>query len=615
MCGIFGVIGEADQAMLQAMNTAVAHRGPDDHDFYMVPEEGVWLGHRRLSIIDLSAAGKQPMRYGSLLITYNGEVYNYLEIREELEGLGHQFTNGTDTQVIMAAYQEWGPASLNRLRGMFAFAIYDEATQTTFLARDRFGIKPLYYAEVPSAFLFASELKAFLATNLVPRQIDHQALWDFLSLGSVPQPRTILRDVKSLPPGSYMLLKQGQITESAIYWDIAEQAQANYTQVSSLSWEAAVLQTRQLLDEATRYHLIADVPVGAFLSGGIDSTAVVGLMSQYVREPIKTFSIGFADPRYDDINELKWAKLAAERFGTDHTEVLLTDEDVAQAYDKLITAIDQPSLDGTNSFFVSQVTSQSVKVALSGLGGDELFAGYPQFLHFKKAANLALPQIAGAVRSVPIRALPDGIRQPVQIAMMPTAAQQQTLVRNLADQREKQQMTQPGINAQPLAQLYDRWLQPNMDPVTQLSYIELLGYMANTLLRDTDAMSMAHSLEVRPVLLDHKLAEFAFALPSNYKVNGQSTKKILLAALEDIVPTEIANRPKRGFAMPLSRWLTTSLKGRALDAFSSEQASAIFSSNFIQKTQKQLGTQVSVHPRLWAYVMLLNWLEAYGCSV
>lgn len=615
MCGIFGVIGHSDQQMLEAMNHAIAHRGPDDHGLHIDQGRRFSLGHRRLSIIDLSAAGKQPMRYGNLLITYNGEIYNYLELRQELQARGHQFSNHTDTEVIMAAYQEWGADCVRRLRGMFAFAIYDEAKQTIFLARDRFGIKPLYYAQTADMFLFASEIKALLATNHISRRVDRQALWDFLSLGSVPQPRTLIESIKSLPPGSYMQWQANETPTITIYWDIVEASQKNYPHVRQLGWDNAVQQLRSLLDEATKYHLVADVPVGAFLSGGIDSTAVVGLMSQYVSEPIKTYSIGFADPRYDDINELKWAKLAAEIFDTDHTELLLTDDDVADTYDALIHAIDQPSLDGTNSYFVSRITRQDVKVALSGLGGDELFAGYPQFLHFKKATNLPIPTMDGLVRSLPVRALPDGIRQPVQIAMTGTPAAQQSLVRNLASEQEKRQIANQSVFAESLDNLYSRWLQPELDAVSQLSYVELSGYMANTLLRDTDAMSMAHSLEVRPVLLDHKLAEFSFALPTDYKVNGSSTKKILLAALQDIVPVEIANRPKRGFAMPLSRWLTTSLQDRALTAFNSQQAQEVFTRSFIEQTQHQLRSSKSVHPRLWAYTMLLNWLEAYDCHL
>ncbi len=613
MCGIFGMIGRGDNTQLEAMNRAIAHRGPDDHGFHTLGD--IRLGHRRLSIIDLSAAGKQPMRYGSLWITYNGEIYNYLELRSDLQALGHQFSNDTDTEVIMAAYQQWGVDCLQYFRGMFSFAIYDQDAGRTFLARDRFGIKPLYYAACSDTFIFASELKAMLASGHISRQVDRQALWHFFSLGSIPQPNTILQDVKSLPPGSFILLEEDAAPCLQRYWDIAEAAPQNYPHAAQLGWADAVQQLRGLLDEATHYHLIADVPVGAFLSGGVDSTAVVGLMNQYVNEPIKTYSIGFADPRYDDINELRWAKQAAELFNTDHTELLLTDDDVAQSYDRLVHAIDQPSLDGTNSFFVSQITSQHVKVALSGLGGDELFAGYPQFLHFQKAAKLALPAMPGLVRSIPIRALPDGIRQPLQIALSSSVEQQQSLVRNLASEAEKQQMLQSSIFAAPLTDLYHNWLRSELDVVSQLSYVELSGYMANTLLRDTDAMSMAHSLEVRPVLLDHKLAEFAFALPSEYKVNGNSTKKILIEALRDIVPNDIANRPKRGFTMPLSRWLTTSLQKQALDSFTNDTATSIFSAGFLKQTQAQLRGGKSVNPRLWAYMMLINWLDANACYV
>ena len=309
MCGIAGTIGVTDKNIFIAMNGAMAHRGPDDHGIYIDEQNRFGFAHRRLSIIDLSSAGHQPMSYlgGRYWIVYNGEIYNYKDIRADLEKKGCTFTSNTDTEVLLAAYAEWGRDCLKKLRGMFAFAIYDKQTSQTFLARDRFGIKPLYYSRQNGFFLFASEIKTLLASGLISKRVDYQAIWDYISIGCIPQPRTILQEVKALLPGHSMLLtSNGEIIINR-YWDLWDYApQSSHTVDSSIASE----ELRVKLEEATRLHMIADVPVGAFLSGGIDSTAVVGLMSQYVSHPIKTFSVGF-ESKYAKLNEFKWAKIVS----------------------------------------------------------------------------------------------------------------------------------------------------------------------------------------------------------------------------------------------------------------------------------------------------------------
>ncbi len=628
MCGIAGTVGLADRDIVKLMIEAIAHRGPDDQGIYLDSANQVALGHRRLSIIDLSAAGHQPMSYGDgrYWITFNGEIYNYQEIRLILEQHNHRFKSTTDTEVILAAYAEWGSACVEHLRGMFAFAIYDSGSHPDdahlFLARDRFGIKPLYYAQINGVFLFASELKALRASGLISAQVDHQAIWDYLSLGSVPQPRTIFADVKALLPGHVMLLKHGNEIKTYRYWDIATNSEQNFPKANITDRVTAAQQLRHLLEESTRLHLIADVPVGAFLSGGIDSTAVVGLMSQYVSHPIKTYSIGF-ESQHSHLSELKWAKLASERFQTDHTEVIVTADEVAREYDNLICAIDQPSIDGTNSYFVSKATRTGVTVALSGLGGDELFAGYPHFRRLKLANQLnQLFQLVGNPgKKLALNLLPSKyftFRQLKKfIGESPLAWH--TTIRSLADEEYKQKITSHTLQERcemiPLSDFYKRILKTNLDVVAQMSYVELNGYMVNTLLRDVDAMSMAAALEVRPLLLDHVLAEFAFAQCSEFKLTGTTGKSLLIDALRDLIPEPIIKRPKMGFQMPLWDWLTGSLLDRAKAAFKSHSARKLFKEDFITTAIADLETSGIPKANLWGYVLMLEWLDLHKCEI
>jgi len=618
MCGIAGAFGVTDNQLIERMTTALAHRGPDDGGYYVNPAQQVMLGHRRLSIIDLSPAGHQPMSYANsrFWITFNGEIYNYQEIKADLQQLGCQITSASDTEVILAAYAQWGAAAVPRLRGMFTFAIWDEQEQSLFLARDRFGIKPLLYAQLDNVFLFASELKSLLASNLVSRQVDYQAIWDYLSFGAVPQPRTMLAQVKALLPGHTMLVQRGRVSMQR-YWDIADATPNLRSELAQLPYPQAVQQLRQQLETATRYHLIADVPVGAFLSGGVDSTAVVGLMSQLVQQPIKTYSIGF-ETRHSHLSELKWAKIAAQQFGTDHTEVIITADEVAGTFDRLITAIDQPSLDGTNTYFVSQATRQGVTVSLSGLGGDELLAGYPHFRHFARGNALA-PNGVNRFKAELLQLnqyLPGRWRSPTAM-LLASPLERLTSLRLLMSDAEKQQAVAPGFQqkfaAQAVSARYQPYLRPNLDAVAQLSYVELGSYMVDTLLRDADTMSMAHALEIRPVLLDHVLAEFVFSLPAHYKLNGATGKRIFIDALADILPASIVHRPKMGFELPLFAWLSGPLAARAQAALVTPLAQTLFQPEFLGWAKAALGTPQRAQTKLWAYIILLEWLQAQQC--
>jgi len=620
VCGIAGIFGRADQASVQKMTDAMAHRGPDDRGIWSDPEVPAAIGHCRLSIIDLSPAGHQPMSYanGRLWITYNGEVYNFKELRAELEGHGYQFQSNSDTEAILAAYTHWGVKCLKRLRGMFAFAIWDKYERSLLLVRDRFGIKPLYYAQCGSKFIFASEIKAMLASGLISRQTDRQAIWDYLSHGSILQPRTILQDVKMLLPGHYLLIRDGRITEHK-YWDIEEATRQQRRELANLSYQEATSELRRQFEEATRLHLIADVHVGAFLSGGIDSTAVVGLMSQLVSHPIKTFSIGF-DREYKEMSELHWAKIAAQRHGSEHHEVVIDGQTVAHQFDSMISAIDQPSIDGANTYIVSQAASQEVTVALSGLGGDELLAGYPQFYRIPWAHKVA-PRGWAWLRPLfdaTERLLPELIREPMSHLVRPPL-ERYTILRPLISEADKWTVTRREwrelFQPEPILSFYKRMSLSDFDPVTGVSYAEINGYLRDTLLRDCDAMSMAYSLEVRPVLLDHHLAEFIFSLPDGYKIGQNQQKKIFVDACRDLLPNEIVNRSKMGFSFPLEKWLQTTLQEKTMDILQSDAALTLFSPQFLASCRSQAEGKTKVKFSLWAVVVLLDYISYHRLSL
>lgn len=622
MCGISGIFGAKAPDAVAAMRDAMAHRGPDDAGMASDDAGPVTLGHNRLTIIDLTPGGHQPMSTpdGQLAIVFNGEIYNYRELRRELEGLGRRFRSESDTEVILQAYAQWGEAATSRLRGMFAFAIYDKRSAgrpTLFLARDRFGIKPLYYSWAGNAFLFASELKGMLASGLVARRLDPQAVWDYLTLGSVPQPRTILRDVRALPPGHAMMVDASSEERLWRYWDIADAASSR-REARTASLDEAARELRRLLEEATRLHMIADVPVGAFLSGGIDSTAVVSLMSRQVSRRLKTYSVSF-EGRGGELDERSWARLAAERCGTEHTEVVVTGAQVAREYDALVWAIDQPSLDGANTYFVSRAARQGVTVALSGLGGDELFMGYPQFRREADAAPWdRVQRLAGrAVRRGLVALMPGRlVGDRAWTARSPL--DRQAAIRSMADEAEKREIASDALTAvglEPIRALYARLWRDGLGVAARMSYIETNGYLPNTLLRDADAMSMAHALEVRPVLLDHPLAEYAFALPWKHKLRGHGGKAVLIEAIRDLVPPEILRRRKMGFEMPLEEWLAGPLRQRARDAFASAEARSLLAPAFLTRAGAGLDQPARENRRLWAYLMLIEWMAKHRVTL
>jgi len=610
MCGIAGMYGVVSRERIEWMIDSEKHRGPDDCGIYIHEPSSVALGHQRLSIIDLSPLGHQPMswRDGRYWIVYNGEIYNFLELKAQLIASGYRFQSNSDTEVILASYEKWGTGFLERLRGMFAFALWDAQEKVMLLARDRFGIKPLYWAQSNGVFIFASEIRSLVASQLCTFHLDKQAVWDYLSLASILPPRTIVSEIQALLPGHYILLNGGEV-KIRRYWDLVENS-LDQASPRPASYPEAVEELRAMLDEVARLHMIADVPVGAFLSGGVDSTTIVGLMSQYVSQPIHTFSLGF---RSGDllISELPWAEIAARQFGTDHHELVITSQEVRRQWEQLIRAYDQPSGDGLNSYFVSQYARSGVKVSLSGLGGDELFAGYPQFKTLAQRKPRLHP--LDCILSPAYLKLRDFLPSRVKglgDGLCLGGAERYYQSRCLYSEKGKEELINRSWcgswtpSSTPSNMRIDFSL--SLDPVQMVSFYETKGYMAHTLLRDVDNLSMAHSLEVRVPFLDHLLAQYVFSLPYAYKLHRGVAKRILLDAARDLLPGQVITRPKEGFRFPIREWVAGDLAPLVKECLLSSSQS-IFDA---ERLGKMVVGSKQVDPMIiWSIFILLGWLD------
>lgn len=614
MCGIAGVFGKYDERATDRMVGAQAHRGPDDRGIWGDPGIPVSLGHNRLSIIDTSSSGHQPMSYagGKLWITYNGEIYNYRELRGELEKSGYEFRSNSDTEVILAAYHRWGTECVERFRGMFAFALVDrepeDGAPEMILARDRLGIKPLLYCEDSSALWFASELKGLLASGRVERTIDPDSLLDYLAVGSVFQPRTIINGVKSLPPGHWMeVSKTGRKTVK--YWDLHRNTETLRRELGGVDFEDAHRRLSVLLQEAARYSMVSDVPVGAFLSGGIDSTSVVGYMRDAGGEKIRTFAVGFEDT-HRNMDERVFSRIASRHLGCDHDEVVVRGDEIPGIFQSIVRDIDQPSIDGTNTWIVSRAAGQAVKVAVSGLGGDELFAGYP---HFKWLAEDAekLPNGCTPARSAVelLHRIRPNHRSLRLLFTLAKPAERLAMLRRITANHEFRASILPkwrdGFENR-LSSRYEE-IQPDADEVQRTSLAEINGYLLSTLLRDSDVMSMAHGLEIRPMLLDHPLVEFAYALPAIHKLNG-SNKKVLVRAAREYLPHRVRNREKMGFELPFAGWMAGPLATYFESLINKDEAKGIFTPAHLRRLSGRLRRKAP--PRaLWAWGILIAWME------
>jgi asparagine synthase (glutamine-hydrolysing) len=621
MCGIAGIadVGgrPVDEGLVRAMASVQAHRGPDGEGF--VCRGSVGLGHRRLAIIDL-VSGEQPMASddGAVWLVFNGEIYNYRELRAELEAAGQRFRSRSDTEVILRLYEELGPACVQRLRGMFAFAILDERARRVFLARDRVGIKPLVYAWDGSRLLFASEIKGILESRTVSREIDPEALADYLTYHYVPAPRTIFRSIRKLPPGSTLTLPLdgGQPTVSR-YWQLHFRPD---DRTKESDWLEAL---RFQLTDAVRCHMISDVPIGAFLSGGVDSSAVVAMMARASGKPIRTFSVGFSEADFD---ELAYARQVAGRYGTEHYEVVVK-PDSLDVLPKLAWHFDEPFGDSSAipTYYVSKITREHVTVALSGDGGDENFAGYRRYARaaqlrgaFDHGLGRAVRPLLGlAGRALPLEARGQaytsllGAEEIERYFQLVSYGRRRAVGRLLSDDL--------GAVAE-LAGSPERFRRlaedgTASDYVARMQHVDVETYLPDDILCKVDRTSMAVSLESRVPLLDHVLMEFVATIPSGLKLQGGRGKHVFKEAMKDWLPEAVLTRPKMGFGVPLAAWFNAELRDMAHDTLLSSQARqrGIFRTIEVERLLRVHRTGRRDHSaRLWALLCFELWMRRWA---
>lgn len=609
MCSISGIlsVGAPSSEVVARMNAAQKHRGPDDDGIATCGP--VVLGNTRLAIIDTSPAGHQPMYDPATgnWMTYNGETYNFKDLRHE------PCLSNTDTEVVLRAYAQWGIAAFSKLRGMFALAIWDEQKQTLVLARDRFGIKPLYYYATRDHFIFASELRALLASGLVLRRLSAAGVDSYLSTGSVSAPLTIVEGVKQLLPGHYLQVrnKAGAIEVCDAEFAVHGSERIEHNRAD------AIARLRSELEESVRLHLVSDVPLGIFLSGGMDSSALVALMTRVSDRRSKTFSVVFDEARF---TEAPFSRAVAERFNTDHCEIRLSEDRLIQILPQAIAAIDQPTMDGVNTFVVSSaVKNEGITVALSGLGGDELFAGYPSFRRALRFASMspASKRVLRAASGLGKTALNGSVQRHKfwQLALSEGRPEDvYRISRQLFSTEAVTRMTGRETNG-----YSSNGHHHVRDIVNTISKLELSGYMANTLLRDTDAMSMAHSLEVRVPFVDLSVVDYLLSLPGEWKVNsGGGPKPLLADAMADLLPREFLRRPKMGFTLPFEKWLQGKLRAEVSSVMRDERRltavglNAQAAGNVWRQFLQEPGAVGWSRP--WAIHVLVKWCEINGIS-
>lgn len=627
MCGICGIVSSgklpAESAdRVRAMSEALRHRGPDDHGIYT--DSAAALGIRRLSIIDV-AGGHQPIANedGSVWVVFNGEIYNHRELRSELESRGHRFRTRSDTEVIVHAYEEYGTECPTHLAGMFAFAIWDSTRRRLFAARDRLGQKPFYYARRGERLCFGSELKALLTLPDLPREIDGVALHHYLSLQYVPEPRSIYRGIRKLPAAHWLVFEDGRLRLER-YWNLSFEPKL------PLDERQAGEELRRLLEQAVRRRLMSEVPLGAFLSGGIDSSIVVGLMAEHSSTPVKTFSIGFT---FESLNELPHARKVAEHWDTEHHELVVTPERFDDLLPRLVDAFDEPFADSSafQTYYLARETRRHVTVVLNGDGGDEGFAGYPRYwLDRYVRPYAALPDwLTQRLAPALFDLLPEpeqevieanwvlGLKRLAQVARITPKA---SILRwgSYFDEAMKSRLYYPALKARLEGIESAELLAADFDDAHAESFldrtlsVDLRNYLCGDILVKTDRMTMAHSLEGRSPFLDHELLEFVARLPARFKLRGRQGKALLRESLAETLPPGIGRRPKRGFAPPIEAWLRKELRPAVHDLLLSPEAKLadLFS-------RRRMSDLVSEHEagerdhgrRIWALLMLEGWLR------
>lgn len=616
MCGITGILHfnklpDAPERVGR-MTNAIAHRGPDAEGFY--DEPCIALGHRRLSIIDLSGAANQPFfdRTGNYVLVFNGEIYNYLELKHKLTD--YNFTTSSDTEVLMAAFCKWGIDCVNEMEGMFAFAIWDKHNETLWLARDRMGVKPLYFYNTGTAFAFSSETRSLLKSGLIDPSIDQQSLFEFLSLQSTGYPNAIIKNIHQLEAGCFMKLTR-TLTQTISYWNITSKQ-------PPIEADPSVIR-KTLFDKmnaAVAKRMISDVPMGAFLSGGIDSSAVVALMSLNARDKVNTFNLSFTEKEYD---ESGYADTIAKRFGTSHTRHLLRPEDFLEQVVAGLDAMDSPTADGINTFVLSSaIRAAGLKVALTGIGGDELFAGYPGFMRFYNLNNAS----AGYQLSYPLRKMASLLLQhstsnknkrlAEMLAITDTGISNvYPIIRKIFSPDLIRQLVHTDIRQTGLEKMLkaESGNIEQFDLFSQYSIAEYMGYTQHTLLKDADQMSMAVGLEIREPFFDHQLIEYVLSIPDLIKYPNYP-KRLMVEALEPLLPNEVVHRKKQGFVLPWEKWMRAELqsfcalqiKGLSQREFIKGEALLKYWNRFLQRDPSVRWME------LWQFVVLGYWLNKNG---
>ncbi|MHB8388434.1 MAG: asparagine synthase (glutamine-hydrolyzing) [Acidiferrobacteraceae bacterium] len=621
MCGIAGFIkrdGEDAAACISRMTDALAHRGPDDSGAYITTASHgtlqVALGHRRLAIIDL-VAGHQPIadESGHIQLVFNGEIYNYRELRRELKDRGHAFSTNSDTEVLLRAYQEFGPRCVERLCGMFAFAVWDARTETLILARDRFGKKPLFIAQSEGVIAFASEIKALLAYGHATHTVDTDAIWDYLAYRYVPAPATLFRGIRKVPPGSWLEWREGRTVEHRYYSPMDGQPRL----VGPIPADPVGTFLARL-DAAVERRMVSDVPFGAFLSGGIDSSAIVALMTRHSEIPISTFSVGFREARY---SELAYARVVAQSFGTRHHELTISEEDVMTYLPEAIRYRDAPVSEPSDIpiLLLSREAARSVKMILTGEGSDETLGGYPK--HVFERYTALYQRIPQRVR--------DGVIVPMVRALPYPFRRIKTAVSNLGIHSWEDRMPcwfgalPPGERGR-LA----RDLQPTRhsdsgksgtaapnSALRRILYFDQTSWLPDNLLERGDRMTMAASLEARMPFMDHELAEFVSSLPDRYRVRGMQTKWILRQAMRRVLPKTILNRPKVGFRVPVNEWFRGKMREYLCDHLTgpASQTRAYYQPNELERIlNEHLSGHQNHEKLLWSLLNLELWHRIYA---
>jgi len=634
MCGIFGIVATNSRippGVLERGTHSLAHRGPDDSGTILLrdssPAAEIGLGNRRLAILDLSPLAHQPMHDPATgnWIVYNGEIYNFREVRRELEQYGTYFASQSDTEVVLKAYCRWGESCLTKFRGMFALAIWDAARHCLFLARDPMGLKPLYYSTAGDYFLFASEVRTLLDTGFLRRRIDPAGLTNFLTFGSAYDPLTLIEGVHALPPGHSLTWSSGTLCQSQ-YWDLIDgpaspDPSPSLHQVETVAGPGL----RATLEEAVRMQLVSDVPLGVFLSGGIDSSALVSILSRGGITP-STFSIVFKEAEF---SEAEYSRIVARKFKTDHHEINVSQSDILAAIPDALRAMDLPTMDGVNTYFVSRETrAAGVKVALSGLGGDEVFAGYSNFRSVPRMERFTnfWKHIPNVFRGASASAFSSLFSENDQNRKLASLARDNGrllhpyfLTRMLFTPRQRDLLmaqSDPGVDITATAsqrELLSRAL--SLDPVNRVSYLEARCYMLNTLLRDADFMSMSQGLEVRVPLIDHALAKAVLALPGASKL-GATPKKLLVESLAGSLPDEIVHRNKRGFTLPFEHWMRQELRSEIEPVLSATRVAAgplggLLNGREVQNIWSDFLRGAVSWSRPWSLYVLQSWCELH----